>query len=261
MLAADRLLETLRALRGPEGCPWDREQTLESLRSGFLEEVHEFLDALDRRDAAEAKAEWGDVVFNLWFYAELAREAGWFDAESALEAVREKLIQRHPHVFGEERKVGMDAAEVLRRWEVRKAEENRRKGQQRRSLLEGISRGLPPTARAARMVEKARRVDAAPDTAPADLRAALEAFLTLTDPASSEPAEAPLGRLLFALIAEANRRGLDADRAVTLANRDFLERFHRMEAASTEPLPEVAHEVRQDLWRRAGSGDDSAKSP
>src|SRR5512144_2921297 len=153
--ALERLLSIMERLRGPDGCPWDREQTLRTLRPYVLEETYEVLEAIDSGDSREHCEELGDLLLQIVFQAQLAREEGTFEFADVAEAISNKLVSRHPHVFGDVQV--KDAEGVLKQWAALKREEKKAKGGGR-SVLEGVPRELPALARADRLTEKASRV-------------------------------------------------------------------------------------------------------
>ena len=146
-----RLVEIMQRLLAPGGCPWDREQTLQTLRPYVIEEAHEVVDAIDRASPEDLREELGDLLLQIVFQSELARAQQWFGPDDVIAAICEKLVRRHPHVFADTRVSG--SAEVIANWEAIKAEEKRGRG-----ALEGVPVALPALLRAVRMGEKAARV-------------------------------------------------------------------------------------------------------
>lgn len=216
----DDLIAVMAYLRGPQGCPWDREQSHASLSPYLLEEAHEVLDAISRGDPAALREELGDLLLQVVFHAQMAREAGAFDAASVVDGLVRKLLDRHPHVFGELR-LGTPA-EVKSHWEELKRQED-----PQRERFGGIPPSLPALARAQKVIERAappappaRAADAyTPDAAPAlaDARRALDTLASTP----ADPAE-PLGRLLFAAAALAQASGVDAESALRAACDRFV---------------------------------------
>jgi tetrapyrrole methylase family protein / MazG family protein len=153
--AVDRLLSIMARLRGPDGCPWDREQTLQSLRPYVLEETYEVLEAIEDGDPDAHREELGDLLLQIVFQAHLAQEKGDFDFADVAQAISDKLVSRHPHVFGTSQV--KDAEEVLKQWAALKKKEKEAKGGGK-SVLEGVPRDMPALARAERLTEKASRV-------------------------------------------------------------------------------------------------------
>src|SRR5438874_11110126 len=137
----ERAVSIMARLRGPGGCPWEREQTFDSIKPYTLEETYEVLDAIDRREWGELAEELGDFLLQAVFYAQMAAEQNLFRIEDALDAINEKLIRRHPHVFGDE--TARTGGDVLKRWNEIKAEEKRARGESEKTLLEAVPRSLP----------------------------------------------------------------------------------------------------------------------
>src|SRR5207302_831121 len=149
----DDLVQLMQTLRGPNGCPWDRKQTLPSLKPFVIEESYEVVDAIDRDDRASLAEELGDFLLQAVFVAELTREEGSFDIYDSITAIHEKLVRRHPHVFGDVE--AKDAEQVLVNWEKLKNEERKAED---KSLLAGVPQALPALLKASRLTEKAARV-------------------------------------------------------------------------------------------------------
>ncbi|MES2569044.1 MAG: nucleoside triphosphate pyrophosphohydrolase, partial [Verrucomicrobiota bacterium] len=152
-LTITQLREIVARLRAPDGCPWDREQTHTSLRTGVIEEAYEVVEAINNSDDANLREELGDLLLQVVFHAQIAEEEGRFDFDAVAHDISEKLIRRHPHVFGEDRCA--DSAEVLVRWEELKRAE---KGNRQKSVLDDVSNGLPALMRAEKIQKKAARV-------------------------------------------------------------------------------------------------------
>ena len=265
----DRLLDLLRVmhrLRGPGGCPWDREQTHRSLARHLLEEAHETLAAIDSGRPELLREELGDLLLQVVFHAEMAREEGTFDIDDVAEGITAKLIRRHPHVFGETQ-VG-SAAEVLVNWERIKAEE---KGEH--AVDDEIPSTLPALARAAKVQRRA-----AGDGF--DFRSSSEALAKVREElgeletemagqeerrasrteAPTERTEEELGDLLFAVAAVGRRLNVDPETALRKATRRFSERFERMKAAARAEGLDLSTLPDEDLiarFRAAGSAGAS----
>ena len=219
----ERLLDLVRVmqrLRGPDGCPWDREQTHRSLGRHLLEETHETLEAIDDGDPDRLRDELGDVLLQVVFHAEMARQEGTFDVDDVAEGIVSKLIRRHPHVFGE---VEVDsAAEVLVNWERIKREES---GD--RSPDDDIPATLPALARASKVQRRAAGAGfdwRTREAALAKVREELEEVAS----APPERAEEELGDLLFAVASLARRLNVDPETSLRAATRRFSDRFDRM---------------------------------
>jgi tetrapyrrole methylase family protein / MazG family protein len=227
--AIDRLLAIMARLRGPGGCPWDREQTLASLRPYVLEETYEVLEAIDAGDPREHCEELGDLLLQIVFQAQLTKEAGQFAFEDVAQAISDKLVSRHPHVFGD---VAVhDAEAVLRQWAELKRKEKQARGRGQ-SVLEGVPRELPALARADRLTEKASRVGFDwPD--PAGARAKVDEELRELDQAIAAgdrtEIEHELGDALFALANLARKLSIAPEEALRGTVRRFIERFEHVE--------------------------------
>jgi len=218
------LVDVVARLRGPGGCPWDREQTHESLRPCLLEECYETLDAIDRGDSQAIREELGDLLLQIVFQAQVAAEAGAFTVEDVIAGVIDKMVRRHPHVFGDATVSG--SAEVVRNWSRIKAEERAGRGAADPSVLSGLPPALPALHAAARMGEKAARVGfdwASSADALGKVReelAELEEALASADPSRVEH---ELGDVLFALASV----GRLVDQSPEMALRRALTRFDR----------------------------------
>lgn len=220
----ERLRAIVAALRGPGGCPWDIEQTHASLRAGLIEEAYEVVDAIDSRDDANLREELGDLLLQVVFHAQIAAETGRFDFDSLTHEHCEKLIRRHPHVFGDDSCA--DSAAVLKRWdEIKRAE----KGAEPESVLDHISGALPALTRAEKIQKKAAKVGFDwPDAAPVFAKVREELHEIETAPA--DQIEEEVGDLLFAVVNLARKLHIDAETALHGATRKFSTRFRAIEA-------------------------------
>lgn len=235
-----RLVEVMRRLLGPDGCAWDRAQTKETLRPYVIEEAFEVVDAIDRGNAADLREELGDLLMQIVFLAELGRAAGSFDLDDVIEGIAQKLVRRHPHVFGD--------GEV-RSWEEIKAEEKAGRG-----TLEGVPVAMPALLRAVRIGEKAARVGYDwPDAE--GVRAKIDEELRELDEAEGrERQEEELGDLLFAIASWARKREIDPEAALRRALDRFRERFARVEqraSADGVSLEELDPEELERRWQAA----------
>jgi XTP/dITP diphosphohydrolase/ATP diphosphatase len=269
-------------LRAPGGCPWDREQSFDSIRKYTLEEVYEVFDAIERRDFPHLAEELGDLLLQVLFYAEMAANEGHFTIADVLEGLNNKLVRRHPHVFGEEasraagNRADVDAAvegssaAVLRNWDEIKAAEKSlpaihgqdRAGTQPVSLpdasrLDSVQRAMPALAEAAKLGAKARKAgfdwpdwrDLLPKLA--EETAELEAEAASGDPARKPAVAAELGDLLFTVVNLSRHLGVDAEMALRGCNLRFRQRFRAMELASKRPLEELTPAELEELWEGA----------
>jgi XTP/dITP diphosphohydrolase/ATP diphosphatase len=286
--AAERFAEAVRImarLRAPGGCPWDREQTFDTIKKYTLEEAYEVFDAIERRDFPHLAEELGDLLLQVLFYAEMAANEGEFTIADVLDHLNRKLVRRHPHVFGEEasRAAGNQAdvdaavenaadgaaAAVLRNWEEIKLAERKpdaAEGSKNASRLDGVLRGVPALSEAAKLGSKAQKAgfdwqgwrDLLPKVA--EEVAELEAEAAREDPASKARVEAELGDLLFTVVNLGRHLGVDAEMALRGCNLRFRQRFHEMELASAKPLEELGPPELEALWAAAkmklGDADD-----
>ena len=262
-------------LRAPGGCPWDREQSFDSIRKYTLEETYEVFDAIERRDFPHLAEELGDLLLQVLFYAEMAANEGHFTIADVLTHLNSKLIRRHPHVFGEEasRAAGNQAhvdaavegssAAVLRNWEEIKAAEQRSAAEKKpsengpASRLDSVQRALPALAEAAKLGAKAQKAgfdwphwrDLLPKIV--EETAELEAEAASEDPARKPFVEAELGDLLFTAVNLGRHLGVDAEMALRGCNRRFRDRFRAMELASARPLEELSPPELEELWANA----------
>ncbi len=262
-----RSVEIMARLRAPDGCPWDREQSFDSIRKYTLEEAYEVFDAIERRDFPHLAEELGDLLLQVLFYAEMAANEGHFTIADVLDHLNSKLVRRHPHVFGEEasraagNRANVDAdvegssAAVLRNWdEIKLAEALHAAGPAAASgpasrpvsRLDTVQRAMPALAEAAKLGAKAQKAgfdwatwrDLLPKLV--EETAELEVEAASGDPARKPAVEAELGDLLFTVVNLGRHLGVDAEMALRGCNRRFRERFREMELASERPLEELA---------------------
>lgn len=227
----ERLHEIVSILRSPEGCPWDREQTHQSIRRNFIEETYEAIEALDLDDPDGMKEEFGDVLLQILLHSQMEEETGAFDVFDVLAELNDKLIFRHPHVFGTEN--AGDAEEALRNWEAMKAEEKRIKGRpERTSLLDGIPKDLPALPRAHKIQKKASGVGFDwPDLEGVwdKIAEELEELKAAVRDESRERQQEEFGDLLFAVVNASRFIHADPEEALAGTNRKFAARFRYIE--------------------------------
>jgi len=272
----EQSVKIMARLRAPDGCPWDREQSFDSIRKYTLEETYEVFDAIERRDFPHLAEELGDLLLQVLFYAEMAANEGHFTIADVLDHLNNKLVRRHPHVFGDEasraagNRAEVDAAvegssaAVLRNWEDIKAAEKAlhdtaAPSVQRlpESRLDSVQRAMPALAEAAKLGAKARKAgfdwpdwrDLLPKLA--EETAELETEAASADPARKPAVEAELGDLLFTVVNLGRHLGVDAEMALRGCNRRFRERFREMELSSAKPLEELSPPELEDLWAQA----------
>jgi MazG family protein len=245
-----RLVELMRTLLGPDGCPWDREQTLQSLRQYVVEEAHEVVDAIDHGTPEMLREELGDLLLQVVFQAALTEQKGWFDIDGVVDAICEKLVRRHPWVFGEE-KVD-DASGAINSWEAIKASEKKDRG-----ALSGVPLALPSLLRAVRIGEKASAVGYDwPDAGgPRDkIDEELKELDEAADSGDMAALEHELGDLLFALATYGRKQGLDPEAALRASLNRFSSRFRHCELAAEaagKGLRDYDERELDVMWERA----------
>jgi len=222
------LFEVVARLRAPGGCPWDREQTHESLRPYLLEETYELLEAIDAGDDAKMREELGDVLLQVAMHAEIAAQEGRFDATQVSEGAAAKMVARHPHVFGDV--AVADADEVLRNWEHNKVREARKAGRNDESVVDRVPTSLPALAWTLGLQKRAARVgfDFASDIDSAG--AVAEEAHELAHAEAADAAFDELGDLLFAVVSLARRKKVNPEDALRVAGQRFRKRFAAMES-------------------------------
>jgi len=280
-------------LRAPGGCPWDREQSFDTIRKYTLEEAYEVFDAIERRDFPHLAEELGDLLLQVLFYAEMAANESHFTVSEVLDHLNRKLIRRHPHVFGEEASraagneavvdaaVGGSSSAVLRNWEEIKAAEKTPKSlsgsgiSSTVSRLDAVQRAMPALAEAAKLGSKAAKSgfdwphwrDLLPKLAEetAELEAEAAAAEKLHGGHGRDPAvEAEIGDLLFTVVNLGRHLGVDAEMALRGCNLRFRQRFREMEMASARPLEELPPADLEALWedakRKLAAGQDRTEA-
>jgi tetrapyrrole methylase family protein/MazG family protein len=247
------LVRIMERLRGPDGCPWDREQTHASIKPYLIEEAYEVAEAIEENEPEELCAELGDLLLQIVFHAEMARAAGLFTIEDVVRGINAKMIRRHPHVFGDAQ--AQDSEEVLRNWSRIKAEERRNRPE--RSTVSGVPRALPALLRSHRLSEKASGVGFDWERASEVLEKAREEFRELEvamQTGQPSEVEAELGDLLFALTSLARHLGIHAEDALHRASDRFIYRFRYIEqrlAERHQDVHEASAEEMDALWEEA----------
>jgi XTP/dITP diphosphohydrolase/ATP diphosphatase len=268
-------VSVMRRLRGPGGCPWDREQTFDSLRKHTLEEAYEVLDAIERRHWKDLCEELGDLQLQVLFHAQVAAEAGYFDIADVIQALNQKLVRRHPHIFGAPAQQDAEIAvsQVLQTWESIKRLE--KAGREPSSALDAVPRALPALAEAHKLGSKAAGVgfdwtDAEGVFAKlheeiAELRQAIREEAEPSPPGARQTGAAAiaseLGDLLFSAVNLARRLKVDAELALRGANAKFRRRFAGMEAAAAGPLSSRSPEELEALWDKAKALERAGPEP
>ncbi len=227
-----KLINLMEKLRSPEGCPWDREQTHETLKPMLIEEAYEVLEALDCADSEKLCEELGDLLFQVIFHSRIAEEEGRFDAQEVCRRLYEKMVRRHPHVFGD--RSFSDSKELLRNWEDLKAEERAAAGQRvrKQSLLDGVPEKLPAMQTTHQLTSKASRVGFDWSNLREIRHKIDEEFEELERALEKDDEEAvreEIGDLIFTVLNVARFLEIDSETALRRANRKFKKRFRRME--------------------------------
>ncbi len=250
-----RSIAIMARLRGPEGCPWDREQTFDSIKKHTLEETYEVFDAIERRAWPDLKDELGDLLLQVLFYAQMAADAGHFNIEDVAEALNAKLIRRHPHIFADAVASTPDA--VLRNWEQIKLEEKASRPQSE-SMLDEVSHTMPATLEAHKLGSKAAKVGFDwPDSSGlfAKMDEELAELMVEVEAKHSENIEAEFGDLMFTAMNLARHLNVDAESALRRSNAKFRSRFAAMECAAggRGGLEELSSSELEELWEQAKS--------
>ncbi len=272
----EKLVAVQARLRAPEGCPWDREQTHQSLRTYLIEEAYEVLEALESGNDTKFAEEMGDLLLQIVFHSQIAREEGRFTVAEVIREIHDKMIRRHPHVFGKTR--AKDSAEVLRNWERIKAEErrsNRDKGAstadegatEEVSLLDGVGRGLPATMEGFQLTRKASRIGFDWQDASGvfeKMREEAEELRKALQKQDHLEMEEELGDLLFAAVNLSRFLKLDPEIALKKANAKFSRRFRAMEGLarkSGRQFKDVPREEMEKLWDAAKNFEGKPQLP
>ena len=255
----DDLQRVMARLRDPErGCPWDLEQTFDTIVPHTIEEAHEVADAIARRDDSALVDELGDLLFQIVFYARMGEEAGRFRLGDVIAAIVAKMIRRHPHVFGDS--TVADARAQTRAWESLKATERPAGG----SAMDAVPKGLAPTVRARKLQRRAANVgfdwDSAREVLPKLREEVGELDRALREAVGREKVEEELGDLLFTCINAARHLEVDADEALRRTNLKFERRFRRMESAAEaegKRLGDCARDELERYWRKTKAEERS----
>ena len=250
-----QLVGIMARLRAPGGCPWDREQTFDTIKAYTLEETYEVLDAIDRRDWPDLSEELGDFLLQAVFYAQMAEEQKLFSIGDALDAINQKLVRRHPHVFGDES--AESAGDVKRIWSEVKAAEQKDKGKENHSLLASVPRALPALVEAQQIASRAANVGFDWENAEQVVDKLHEELAELAEArraASHTELENEIGDLLFVLVNLARFVKVDPEQALRRTNAKFRERFGYIERKLAERGKKPADsniEEMEELWQEA----------
>jgi ATP diphosphatase len=266
-------------LRGPGGCPWDQEQSFDTIRKYTLEETYEVFDAIERRHWNDLCEELGDLLLQVLFYAQMASEPGYFTIADVIAGLNRKLVRRHPHVFGDEASMaagnavqsaletaGIDSSQVLRNWDAIKRAEK-----QQSSALDSIPRSLPALMEAAKLGSRAHKsgfdwpdvagIFAKLEEETEELRQAIRDHPTAPPPAGQDAIVSEVGDMLFTMVNLARRLNVEPEFALRHSNAKFRRRFAAMEAASPQPLETLTAGELESLWSRAKLEESPTTSP
>jgi MazG family protein len=259
------LVRLMARLRAPGGCPWDRKQTFDTIKSYLLEETYEVMEAIDERDWSGLAEELGDLLLQPVFFAEMAREQGYFDIADSLQAINEKLVRRHPHIFGDS--VASSAEDVKLRWEeIKKREKAKLGAADRKSILEDVPRAVPALVEAEKISQKAAGAGFEwPDISGVleKLEEEAKELVRARSSGNQEELEHELGDLLLTVVNLARFLKIDPEQALRTTNARFRRRFGYVEetiAARGGRLKESSLEEMEALWQEAKDREGSAKS-
>lgn len=244
----EELIKTVAILRSENGCQWDREQTHASLKPNMLEEAYEAVDAIDNNDMKHLKEELGDVLLQVVLHSQIAKEEGAFSIDDVAKELNEKLIRRHPHVFGNLEV--SSTKEILENWEQIKQQEKTH----RTSIMDGVSKSQSALMSAQKISKKAVKVGFEwpnEETLYKCVFSEIQEFQEACKTSDREHIEEEMGDILFAIVNLARWNKLDAEQSLLKANKKFIKRFRKMEELATKPLEEYTFEEFDALWNRA----------
>jgi MazG family protein len=261
----EKLVEIMAKLRGPDGCPWDKQQDFNSLKPMLVEEVYEVLEAVENNDSDGLSEELGDLLLHVVFHAQLGKETGQFDIDTVIGKISDKLVRRHPHVFGSE--TASTPEEVIKNWEAIKAQEKAEKLKNRtpeqRGLLEGIPSKLPAIHEAHQISSRAARVgfdwpdvNGVFDKLQEEVRELQEVISSSGSDDKRDRLEDEIGDMLFVIVNIARYLKIDSESALKRANRKFKSRFQYMEkelAGQGKTLDQTSLDEMEALWQKAKS--------
>jgi MazG family protein len=261
----ERLVEIMKTLRGPNGCPWDKQQDFNSLKPMLVEEVYEVLEAIETNDFEGLSEELGDLLLHVVFHAQLGKEAGKFDIDTVVQQISDKLVRRHPHVFGDES--ASTPEEVIKNWEAIKAQEKTEKLKNRtpeqRSLLEGIPSKLPAIHEAHQISSRAARagfdwpdIEGVFEKLQEEVSELKEVISAGGEDGQRDRLEDEIGDMLFVIVNIARYLKIDSESALKRANRKFKGRFRYMErelAKQGKSLDQTSLDEMEALWQKAKS--------
>lgn len=244
----EELIDVVAKLRAPDGCPWDREQTHTSLRPNMLEEAYEAVDAIDENDMAHLREELGDVLLQVLLHSQIASESNEFTLDDVAKELKEKLIHRHPHVFGTAKINSAD--DVLKTWDKLKSEEKT----ERKSAMDGLSRSQAALISAQKISKRAVKTGFEwpnEESLYDCVMSEIEEFKEAEIEKDKNHMEEEMGDILFAIVNLARWNKIDAEQALLKANKKFEKRFRKMEDLATKPLNDYSFEEFDNLWKQA----------
>lgn len=256
----DNLVDIIKTLRSPDGCPWDREQTLYSLKNHFIEEAYELVDALDNKDIENIREELGDLLLHIIIHSVIAEEDGYFTINDVIREISDKLVRRHPHVFGNI-KVN-NTEEVMKNWEAIKSDE----GKKKKYLFDGIPKGLPSIQQSYKLQKRASKKGFDWNTTEDCLDKVDEEYNELKEAikvGKQKDMQHELGDILFALINLSRFLKVDSDEALRNVNKRFIGRFSHIQKKLTEKgqsLEDTPLEEMETIWQEAKKNDQKQKS-
>ncbi len=244
----ERLIEIVATLRGENGCEWDRQQTHKTLRPNMLEEAYEAVDAIDDDNIPNLREELGDVLLQVVLHSQIAKDNGEFNLEDVAKELSDKLVHRHPHVFGETKVSSTD--EILDNWEKLKKQEKTH----RKSVLDGVSKSQSALMAAQKISKKVVKVGFEWDTIES-LKKCIESeykeFEEAVQSGDMNKMEDEMGDIFFATVNLARWHKIDSEQALLRANKKFTKRFRKMEELATKPLEEYSYDEFDKLWKQA----------
>ena len=244
----EELIDVVAKLRAPDGCPWDREQTHTSLRPNMLEEAYEAVDAIDENDMTHLREELGDVLLQVLLHSQIASESNEFTLDDVAKELKEKLIHRHPHVFGTAKINSAD--DVLKTWDKLKSEEKT----ERKSAMDGLSRSQAALISAQKISKRAVKTGFEwpnEESLYDCVMSEIEEFKEAEIEKDKNHMEEEMGDILFAIVNLARWNKIDAEQALLKANKKFEKRFRKMEDLATKPLNVYSFEEFDNLWKQA----------
>ena len=241
----ERLIEIISILRSENGCKWDREQTHASLKRNMIEEAYEAVDAIDDNDFPHMKEEFGDVLLQVVLHSQIAKEENKFDIEDVAKEISDKLVHRHPHVFGDVKVTSTD--EILDNWEKLKKEEK----PERTSIMDGISKSQAALMSAQKISKKAVKVGFEWPDENSLYDCVMSEIKEFKEAKTQAEKEEELGDLLFAVVNLARWNKIDAEQALLKANKKFISRFREMEKNADKELEQLSFEEWDTLWKKA----------